>query len=313
MWYRDQTAGFCRRDRRRITDGCSLLLGCWNAFFKNMLFKHSSPSESQMAASPTGNIRSFCSEDALGWLIHTSKNKKLCWGFFPFFFSFRSFFFFYPLRACKSKASDVTWGGLVGSPHWKPSSRSEASVMFYWLASFLQFGDNRAAEYFIGSSCLDRKLFASVGGVSADASHRRHKQSYYMSETRCTVLGVRGLGGVMEWVEGGWGGGGVVLWQNIVEIQTVMFHCSLGERRLFVLECCCGASWAHWCCWFRLLVPPAGSTCWWGGGWFTCFFLRLPLTFSFFFICFFIFFQYRFTCKWDFLFSATLNIEGRST
>lgn len=50
------------------------------------------PSESQMAASPTGNIRSFCSEDALGWLIQTSKKKKkkLWWGFFSFFFTLSS-------------------------------------------------------------------------------------------------------------------------------------------------------------------------------------------------------------------------------
>lgn len=66
IWYGDETVRFCRRDMRVITDGCSLLRGCWNAFFKNMLFKRGSLSESQMAASPTGNIRSFCSEDALG-------------------------------------------------------------------------------------------------------------------------------------------------------------------------------------------------------------------------------------------------------
>lgn len=204
---------------RHITDGCSLLLGCWNAFFKNMLFKHGSPSESQMAVSPTGNIRSFCSEDALGWLIQTSKKKKkLWWGFFLFFF----LFFFPPSSDARAKHPMSRGGFLVGSPHWKPLTRREASVMFYWLASFLEFGDNQAAEYFIGSSCLDRKLFASVAGVPADTSHRRHKQSYYMSETRLAGLGAERTG--------------VVLWQNRVETQTVMFHCSLGERRLFVLN-----------------------------------------------------------------------------
>lgn len=118
MWYGDETVGFCRRDTRVITDGCSLLRGCWNAFFKNMLFKRGSLSESQMAASPTGNIRSFCSEDALGWLIQTSKNKKLWWGFF---------FFFTPSSHARAKLPMSRGGFGEGPPlealNWERSQR----------------------------------------------------------------------------------------------------------------------------------------------------------------------------------------------
>lgn len=125
--------------------------------------------------------------------------------------------------------------------------------MFYWLASFLEFGDNRAAEYFIGSSCLDRELYSSVGGVSADVSHRRHKQSYYMSETRFTGLAGRGRGA--ERTE-------VVLWQNVVEIQTVMFHCSLGKDDCLSLNVTAELYWltgAAGCYWLLLVATGAGA------------------------------------------------------
>lgn len=93
---------------------------------------------------------------------------------------------------------------------------SERSQCYVLLILLLEFGDNRAAEYFIFSSCLDWELYSSVQGVSPDMSHSRHKQSYYMSKTR--FRGKLNAGSF-----------GVVLWQYIVEIQTVMLHCSLGR------------------------------------------------------------------------------------
>lgn len=63
MWYEDETTSFVDEigDARWIAVAYYGLLEC---ILQNMLFKYSLP-KSQMAADPTGNIRSFCSEDAL--------------------------------------------------------------------------------------------------------------------------------------------------------------------------------------------------------------------------------------------------------
>lgn len=107
-----------------------------------------------------------------------------------------------------------------------------------------------------------------------------------MRETRFTGLAGRGRGAERT---------GVVLWQNRVEIQTVMFHCSLGKDNCLSLNVTAelygltGA--AGWCCWLLLVLVLLV-------GFLVLFFFPTSTT-----LCFF---QYR-TCKWEFMFSATMR------
>lgn len=277
MWYGDETVGFCRRDTRVITDGCSLLRGCWNAFFKNMLFKRGSLSESQMAASPTGNIRSFCSEDALGWLIQTSKNKKLWWGFF---------FFFYPLLACESKASNVTWGFWGGTPTGSFKLGEKPALCFidsppFWSLETIERLNISSAPHVWTESCTPVLAVSLQTCPTADINK-------VIIWGRQDSRGWRGGGGVPSALE--WSSDRtewkfklscfIVLWGKTIVCLWMLLQSFMGS--LVLLVGAAGCYWC-WCCWWVFLF---------------CFVFPTSTT-----LCFF---QYR-TCKWEFMFSATMR------